>query len=268
MSAAVPVLLAAALLCAPGSSASRRLRVLAPLSPRHALAVPPLRLLVVLGGAALGLVLGGPAGGIAGAAAAEVARRRRSRAREGAAATAAAGELADAVSRIVEELRSGSHPAAALGGARSDGPLAAQALAPAAAAARLGDDVPAALDRCAAGCSDLVATELRRLAGAWSLADRHGAPLADLLSGTLADLRWRLAFAARVRARLAGPRATAGVLTALPLLGLGLGHLLGADPLRVLRDGLLGQALLLVGSGLLLAGLLWSDRIAAGPVTR
>ncbi|MEU7813218.1 type II secretion system protein [Pseudonocardia sp. NPDC049154] len=268
MSAAVPALLAAALVCAPGPSARRRLRVLAPVPTARAFAVPPLRLLVVLAGAGLGLVLGGPAGGMAGAGVAEVVRRRRARARERAGATAAAGELAEAVSRIVEELRSGAHPAAALDGARSDGPLAAAALAPAAAAARLGDDVPAALRRGGAERADLVGTELRRLAGAWSLADRHGAPLADLLSGALADLRWRLTFEARVRARLAGPRATAGVLTALPVLGLGLGHLLGADPLGVLRGGLLGQVLLLVGSGLLLAGLLWSDRIATGPVSR
>ncbi|MCE3555705.1 secretion system protein [Pseudonocardia sp. RS11V-5] len=268
MSATVPVLLAAALVCAPGSSAARRLQVLAPLHTGRAYTVPPLRVLLVLAGAGVGLLLGGPAGGAAGAAAAEVLRRRRARARERAGATTAANELAEAVSRIVEELRSGAHPAAALDGARADGPLAAAALAPAAAAARLGDDVPVALRRGAGDRADLVATELRRLAGAWSLAERHGAPLADLLSGTLADLRWRLAFEARVRARLAGPRATAGVLTALPVLGLGLGHLLGADPLGVLRGGLLGQALLVVGSGLLLAGLLWSDRIATGPVTR
>jgi tight adherence protein B len=268
VSAAVPALLAAALVCAPGSSASRRLQVLAPVHAGRAYTMPPLRVLVVLAGAGLGLLLGGPAGGVAGAAAAEVVRRRRARARERQRATASANELAEAVSRIVEELRSGAHPAAALDGARADGPLAAEALAPAAAAARLGDDVPAALRRGAGDRADLVAAELRRLAGAWSLADRHGAPLADLLSGTLADLRWRLAFEARVRARLAGPRATAGVLTALPVLGLGLGHLLGADPLGVLRGGLLGQALLIVGSGLLLAGLVWSDRIATGPVTR
>jgi tight adherence protein B len=268
MSPAVPVLLAAALVCAPGSSARRRLRVLAPIPTARAFTVPPLRLLLVLAGAGVGLLLGGPAGGVAGAAAAGVVRMRRARFRERAAATAAAGELADAVSRIVEELRSGAHPAAALDGARADGPRAAEALAPAAAAARLGDDVPAGLRRSAGDRTDIVATELRRLAGAWSVADRHGAPLADLLAGTLADLRWRLAFEARVRARLAGPRATAGVLTALPLLGLGLGHLLGADPLGVLRGGLLGQGLLLVGSGLLLAGLVWSDRIATGPVAR
>ncbi|MCE0768347.1 secretion system protein [Pseudonocardia kujensis] len=268
MSAAVPALLAAALVCAPGSSAARRLRVLVPAGTTRTSVVPPFRVLVVLGGAGLGLLLGGPAGAAAGAAAAEVVRRRRARARARAGATTAATELAEAVSRIVEELRSGAHPATALDGARADGPLAAQALAPAAAAARLGDDVPAALRRAAGARADLVAAELRRLAGAWSLADRHGAPLADLLSGTLADLRWRLAFEARVRARLAGPRATAGVLTALPVLGLGLGHLLGADPLGVLRGSLLGQVLLVVGSGLLLAGLLWSDRIATGPVTR
>jgi tight adherence protein B len=56
------------------------------------------------------------------------------------------------------------------------------------------------------------------------------------------------------------------VLTALPGLGLGLGQLLGADPLGVLRGGLLGQALLVVGSGLAAAGLAWSERIVRAAV--
>ncbi|MFC5951222.1 hypothetical protein ACFQH9_23420, partial [Pseudonocardia lutea] len=82
MSAAVPALLAVAVVCAPGPSARRRLRMLAPAPAGRALAVPPLRLLAVLGGAGFGLVLGGPTGAVAGAAVAEVMRRRRTRARQ------------------------------------------------------------------------------------------------------------------------------------------------------------------------------------------
>ena len=56
-----------------------------------------------------------------------------------------------------------------------------------------------------------------------------------------------LRFAGTVRAQLAGPRATAAVLTTLPVLGIGLGELIGAGPLGVLRGGPLGQGLLVAG---------------------
>jgi tight adherence protein B len=193
--------------------------------------------------------------------------RRRLRDRAGAEAAATAGELADAVTRIADELRTGSHPAAALDGIAADGPRARTVLSGAAVAARLGDAVPDALRRAAAR-HPVVAADVERIATAWSLAERHGVPLADLLTQAHRDIRWRVRFAATVRAQLAGPRATALVLTGLPLLGLGLGELIGADPVGVLRSGLLGQALLVVGVGLAAAGAAWSDRILAGAVPR
>jgi hypothetical protein len=110
--------------------------------------------------------------------------------------------------------------------------------------------------------------DVERLAAAWELAEQHGVPLAGLLAGVQRELQWRVRFAARVRAELAGPRATAAVLTGLPLLGIGLGQLVGADPLAVLRSGLLGQALLVTGVALALAGAEWSDRILRGAVPR
>ena len=106
------------------------------------------------------------------------------------------------------------------------------------------------------------------MAQAWSVAERHGIPLADLLARAQQDIRWRVRFTAAVRAQLAGPRATAAVLTALPGLGLGLGQLIGADPIGVLRGGLLGQALLVLGAGLAAAGWLWSERILRAAVPR
>ncbi|MCF7551621.1 type II secretion system F family protein [Pseudonocardia sp. WMMC193] len=263
---AVCAAVAAGLLIAPGPPARQRLGTVRPEVARR-WPVPPAPLAVALLGAVLGGLACGVAGSLAGGLVATTVRRRRARSRDRSRAGAEATELAESLARIVEELRTGAHPAAALQGVRSDGALADRTLGPAAAAARLGDDVPAALARTAARGPAAVRAELQRIAAAWSLSDRHGAPLADLLDGVLTDLRWRLAFAARTHARSAGPRATAAVLTALPVLGLGLGHLLGADPLGVLRSGILGQALLLVGTGLVWAGLSWSDRLttAAAP---
>jgi tight adherence protein B len=262
------IALAAALLCVPRPAAATRIAGLWPAvgahrSTRPRSAVP----WTVFAGAGLGLVAAGPGGGIAGLLVAMTVRRRRAAVRRADAAAATAAELAAAVSRMADELAAGAHPAAALAGTVGDGPLARDVLGPAAAASRLGDDVPHAL-RCGADRRPEVRADVDRLASAWALADRHGVPLAELLAGTQSDLRWRAQFAAKVRAELAGPRATALVLTALPLLGLGLGQLVGADPLGVLRSGLLGQFLLVVGVALGAAGVAWSEMIMRSAVPR
>jgi tight adherence protein B len=56
------------------------------------------------------------------------------------------------------------------------------------------------------------------------------------------------------------------VLAGLPLLGLALGHAVGANPLRVLSDTSAGQGLLVVGTGLACAGVLWSARLMSRAV--
>ncbi|MDN5858407.1 MAG: type II secretion system protein [Pseudonocardia sp.] len=259
--------LAAALVLLPSRAAASRLRAILPHGqpPRRVLrvmlAAPP------IAGVVAGFVIGGPAGALAGALVTAVVRRRRTQARLAAAAAATVEQLAESLGRICEELRVGGHPAAALAGVAADGPLAREVLAPAATAAALGDDVAAALRRTGAA-RPAVTQDLHRLASAWSLAERHGVPLAELLAGARSDLRWRVRFGASVRSQLAGPRATATVLTCLPLLGLGLGQLLGADPLGVLRSGLIGQALVLVGVMLAAAGALWSESIVDAAVPR
>ena len=58
------------------------------------------------------------------------------------------------------------------------------------------------------------------------------------------------------------------MLTALPGLGVVLGQLLGADPIGVLRGGPLGQALLVVGLGLVAAGRAWTEQILRRAVPR
>ena len=101
----------------------------------------------------------------------------------------------------------------------------------------------------------------RNLAAAWEVSRRTGAPLAEVLrrlaEATEAD---QDAQAARETA-LAGPRATGRILAALPLLGLGLGMVMGTDPLGVLTGQTWGQAALVCGVGLAVAGLLWTRRL-------
>lgn len=136
-------------------------------------------------------------------------------------------------------------------------------LAAAGSHALLGGDVAEAL-RPVGGDGpdgDRVAGEL---AGAWLLSTRHGVVLADVVDGLRADVSSRRQRALRVDATLAGPRATAVILTALPGLGVLLGSGFGADPLGILLNGAFGGAACLAGAVLLAAGLLWTDRIAGG----
>jgi len=51
------------------------------------------------------------------------------------------------------------------------------------------------------------------------------------------------------------------VLAGLPVLGIGLGQLIGADPMGFLLSAGLGGWLLVIGVTLACCGLLWSDRI-------
>jgi tight adherence protein B len=50
----------------------------------------------------------------------------------------------------------------------------------------------------------------------------------------------------------------------LPLLGIGLGEVIGAKPVSFLLSSVVGGWLLVIGVTLGCGGLLWSDRITAG----
>jgi tight adherence protein B len=85
--------------------------------------------------------------------------------------------------------------------------------------------------------------------------------MAALIRTAQRDIVERQRFAARVEAGLAGARATAVILAALPLLGVLLGELIGAHPVRFLFGGGAGGWLLVAGTALICAGLAWADRI-------
>ncbi len=210
-------------------------------------------------------VFGGVVAGIAGACAAPVLThlgsrywrsRRRRRIR-----LARTNEFAAGLRLFVAELRVGSHPASAAEGAAEDAPAdVAPVFRNLAAATRLGGDATTVLADEAAQDAEL-AGPLGRMARAWSLAERHGVALADLLDAVRRDVEHGAASARDVEAKMAGPRATAAVLAALPVLGVALGEAVGASPLRVFRDGWGGQVLLLIGVGLLCAGVAWTGRL-------
>ena len=101
------------------------------------------------------------------------------------------------------------------------------------------------------------------LSAAWRLSEHHGVPLSDLADGLREDAVGRHAHRSSVSASLAGPRATMMILAALPLLGIGMGQALGATPVSFLLSGGLGGWVLLVGTGLACAGVLWSQQILA-----
>jgi tight adherence protein B len=102
-----------------------------------------------------------------------------------------------------------------------------------------------------------------RLAVCWGLAQDYGLSIATLMQTAHRDVVERVRFSAKVDAGMAGARTTAAVLAGLPLLGVGLGELIGAKPLSFLLSGGAGSWFLVAGVALACGGLLWSDRITA-----
>lgn len=274
---ATVLLLAGALLVWPDGAARHRLRELGGAGSarfdglrRQARRIPTTVLLPTFAGL-VGLLAVGPLHACAATLLAAVATALRRRAGVRALRLRRLGSWERALDDTSSALRAGAGPeealtraAAAAGG--SD-PEVAAVLTVAGSHARLGGDVAAALFAAAAGSAPDTSTGDRvagELAGAWLLATRHGVVLAEVVDGLREDVAARRERAVRVGATLAGPRATAVILTALPGFGVLLGSGFGADPLGVLFGGPLGGVLCLIGAGFLAAGLLWTDRIMDG----
>ncbi|QNT93911.1 Type II secretion system (T2SS), protein F [Streptomyces griseofuscus] len=210
-------------------------------------------LLAVLGGSVIPV--------LAGAAGVPVLRRVR-----------LAGEARRARERRVDqvialcgmfagEVRAGRQPGEALLRAARDSGGLGEALAAVVAAARFGGDVPGAL---AMAARQPGAEGLLGLAACWRVAVDQGAGLAAGLDRLDGALRAERDQRADLRAQLAGARATAVLLAALPVLGLLLGAAMGAAPLRVLLHSGPGLGCLLIGAVFETAGLWWSARIVRG----
>lgn len=106
-----------------------------------------------------------------------------------------------------------------------------------------------------------VEDDVAAAAAAFRLARGLGAPLAHVLDAVVAGIA-ELREAQGLRtASLAGPRATARLLGWLPLAGIGLGVLLGADPVGVLLGGGAGGAAFAAGTSLFVLGHRWVARL-------
>ncbi|MEW1691838.1 type II secretion system F family protein [Streptomyces sp. NPDC091265] len=166
--------------------------------------------------------------------------------------------VVDLCGAVVGELRAGCEPGQALLVAVRGTGLLGEAEAVVSAAARFGGDVPGALGQ-AARAPGL--DGLAGVAACWRVTVDGGAGLAaglDRLEGALRAERRRRE---ELRAQLAGAWSTVAVLALLPVLGMGLGAALGADPLRVLLHSPAGLICLVTGGLLEAAGLFWAGRI-------
>ena len=161
-----------------------------------------------------------------------------------------------ALDLLAAELRAGILPRRAMEALADDAP----SLRPAAAAAAHGGDVVAALH---AASAEPGASALADLAGAWQVAERAGAPLANVLDRVATAVRDDAEVDRDVQAEAAPARATGRLMAVLPVLGLSLGAGMGADPVHVLTGTVVGASCLAGGVLLACAGIVWVDRIVA-----
>lgn len=217
------------------------------------LAAPwPAAAAAALAGSLLGTPLVAVLAGIVGATAAR-ARRARRRARR---AEALLAGLTHGLAALAAELRSGRSTE-----------LAAAAAVQACADEECGALLVRALgDRPTGGMvahGDPLETALHRISAGAALSRRTGCSLAAVVTAIEDDLRARARVRRELGTAVAGPLAGARLLAGLPVLGLAMGHGVGAEPWRVLTETGTGQLLLVAGVLLELGGLAWSRAITA-----
>lgn len=193
------------------------------------------------------VVLGSGAAGVA----ALVRRRRVRLARQ-----AASVRVLETCDLLSAELSAGQPPGVCLERAAAAWP----ALAPVAAAFRVGSDVPTALRVVATEVGG--AGELRVVAAAWQIGHRTGDGLAATVGRVAESVRERAATRRVVAGELASARATARLLAALPLVALAMGSGVGGSPWGFLLGTPAGLACLAGGLAFGLAGLGWIEAIA------
>ncbi|MEU4193056.1 type II secretion system F family protein [Kribbella sp. NPDC026611] len=174
------------------------------------------------------------------------------------AATARRATIIEALDVLSADLTAGRPPIDALEGAASISPE----IQIAHAAAKLGGDVPAALDQAAHSPG---ATGLRALAAAWRVSEESGAAFATLTERLANALRADEAIHRQTESSLANARTTARILATLPIFGTALGYSLGADPLTFLTTTPTGYLCLALGLTLTALGLHWTTHLSKPP---
>ena len=102
---------------------------------------------------------------------------------------------------------------------------------------------------------------VRAVVAAARLSAELGAPLAGVLDRIASAVAADEEADGERRAALAGPRSTAQVLAWLPVLGVVLGTLLGADPVGVVLSGGIGTACAVLGVVLVVLGRWWTSTL-------
>lgn len=139
-------------------------------------------------------------------------------------------------------------------------------LAVAAQAAELGESPATAIHRqVAAGRFPKVSRhsvrQWSRLAACVRASELSGCPLADLLERFALDLEHSADAERSRQTALAGPRASVALLGWLPFFGLGLGLLLGVDPVDIVLRSPLGGLSVVAGLLFWFLGRAWSSRL-------
>ena len=183
------------------------------------------------------------------------ALRLRGRARQRAEAADFRAEVARIVRSTAAELRAGIDPADALRAA-TDGESVAWSTVRSVDAA----DVTTALHAVAVTPGGERLTEV---AAAWQLAEQAGAPLAVMLDRMAGAIQDEVELNREVAVEAGPARATARLMAALPAFGLGLGFLLGVNPVGVLFGSGVGVACLVAGLALAAGGVWWIERIVS-----
>lgn len=97
------------------------------------------------------------------------------------------------------------------------------------------------------------------------MAERTGAPLAELIERIETDARALDRAREAAAAQAAGSRVTAWLLAGLPAGGIALGYGIGVDPLAVLLRTPIGAACALGAVALQITGLIWTERLNKAP---
>lgn len=164
--------------------------------------------------------------------------------------------LVTALRTLSSELRAGSTPVEALARSAGNPPLWPHALA----AARFGDRVDRGLRLDAEHRAD-IAGPLRQFAACWHVGVVRGSGLANSVDRLAVSLRVQQDLHSTLRSELAAPRATARMLGLLPVIGIVMGYLLGADPLAWFLGSPAGLSVLALAVLLTVVGGIWTRRI-------
>ncbi len=164
--------------------------------------------------------------------------------------------LALALRTLAAELRAGCTPSEALARSAGNPPIWPNALA----AARFGDPVDAAYAADALH-HPAIAGPLRQLSASWHVGVMRGSGLAVSVERLALSLRAQQELQTTLRNELAAPRATSRMLAFLPVIGVAMGYLLGADPIAWFFGSPVGLTVLLIAVLLTTVGALWTRAI-------